>query len=296
MLAPNETSHKASVFVPCAQVQTHTVVVEVLREAAASQLRRRLSGGSIGSGADGLPPGSGYDALPSQVTTCPAFKRSQVQPFCHEVTISCARWCWEALCCLPRSNLPSPAFQQQSCGTFVLYNWFSPSQYAEIMVLACLSRWVPTQAVRSQMGLESPVRLAASAPEPRRLPSNPLGSTGPSTPTAVSWPRPQHRPSLPAAGAAYPGAHPGSSPGSTPARSMPGSPAMSAKPPLPRLRSSDMPRGSPPPRRWSDPQVRTMARLRGVIGYEFAYTCLTYDALQTSKVQQVVSSRIHVKH
>lgn len=67
LLAPMETSHKVSVHVPCPQVQTHTVVVEVLREAAASQLHRRLSGGSIGSGADGSPPGSGYDALPSQV-------------------------------------------------------------------------------------------------------------------------------------------------------------------------------------------------------------------------------------
>ena len=41
------------------------MVVEVLREAAASQLHRRLSGGSGGSG--GGSPGSGYDALPSQV-------------------------------------------------------------------------------------------------------------------------------------------------------------------------------------------------------------------------------------
>ena len=65
--APTGTGHKVSVAAPCAQVQTHTVVVEVLREAAASQLRRRLSGGSVGSGADGSPPGSGYDALPSQV-------------------------------------------------------------------------------------------------------------------------------------------------------------------------------------------------------------------------------------
>ena len=121
----------------------------------------------------------------------------------------------------------------------------------------CSAGWVPAQAVRSQLGLESPERLAASAPEPRRLPSNPLGSTSPSTPNAVSWPRPQHRALLPAAGGQYPGVHPGSSPGSTPARSMPASPAMSAKPPLPRRRSSDMPRGFPPPRRWSDPQVRT---------------------------------------
>ena len=69
--APIGTGHEVSVAVPCAQVQTHTVVVEVLREAAASQLRRRLSGGSIGSGADGSPPGSGYDALPSQVIALP---------------------------------------------------------------------------------------------------------------------------------------------------------------------------------------------------------------------------------
>ncbi|KAK9827254.1 hypothetical protein WJX81_003886 [Elliptochloris bilobata] len=61
-----EISIATSLRHPCV-VQTHTVVVEVLREGAASQLHRRLSGGSAGSGADGGSPGSGYDALPSQV-------------------------------------------------------------------------------------------------------------------------------------------------------------------------------------------------------------------------------------